>query len=141
MTRLLISFLFIINLTARADDKADVVAVLNAQVASWNKGDVRAFMLGYKNSDATKFVSAKGVTLGYQSVLERYLKNYPTKEKMGTLSFGDLDVKLLSATNAMVIGRWSLARPETDGGNVGGYFTLLFEKTPDGWKVIIDHTS
>jgi hypothetical protein len=28
-------------------------AVLDRQVADWNRGDVRAFMEGYDNSDAT----------------------------------------------------------------------------------------
>ncbi|KER09412.1 MAG: hypothetical protein HY22_11390 [[Candidatus Thermochlorobacteriaceae] bacterium GBChlB] len=123
------------------DDKADILAVLNAQVAAWNNGDIRAFMNGYKKSDSTKFVSSKGVTLGYNAVLERYLKNYPTKETMGNLSFSELDVKLLSSKSAHVVGRWMLARPEKDGGDVGGYFSLLFEKTLDGWKIIADHTS
>jgi ketosteroid isomerase-like protein len=38
----------------------------------------------------------------------------------------------------LVRGKWQLivAREE-----VGGWFTLLFRKLPDGWKVTHDHTS
>ncbi len=141
MTHLFLLWFSLTPANILMDDKASIIAVLNAQVAAWNNGDIRAFMNGYKKSDLTKFVSSKGVTLGYNAVLERYLKNYPTKETMGKLSFSELDVKLLSAKNAHVVGRWALARPEKDGGDIGGYFSLLFEKTADGWKVIADHTS
>ena len=34
-----------------------------------------------------------------------------------------------------------LERTAANGGNVGGYFTLTFEKTPAGWRIIVDHTS
>ncbi len=42
---------------------------------------------------------------------------------------------------ASVIGKWHLDRSPEAGGNVGGIFTLLFQKTPAGWKIILDHTS
>lgn len=118
-----------------------ILDVLDAQVRAWNQGDIPAFMNGYLDSDSTRFVSAKGVTEGYQRVLARYLSAYPTKEKMGELSFSDLNVRLLSSDLAVVIGRWNLKRADADGGNVNGYFTLIFQKTANGWKIIHDHTS
>ena len=50
------------------------------------------------------------VTRGHAAVLERYLKSYPTKEKMGTLAFSDLEVRMLGADYASVIGRFHLDR-------------------------------
>lgn len=140
------TFAFILlfsSLTVLAQNTPDkhILEVLDAQVRAWNQGDIRAFMSGYRDSDSTRFVSAKGVTEGYQRVLARYLSAYPTKEKMGELSFGDLNVRLLSSELAIVIGRWNLKRADADGGNAGGYFTLIFQKTADGWKIIHDHTS
>ncbi len=131
------------SLTVLAQNTPDkhILEVLDAQVRAWNQGDILAFMSGYLDSDSTRFVSAKGVTAGYQRVLARYLSAYPTKEKMGELSFGDLNVRLLSSELAIVIGQWNLKRRDTDGGNTSGYFTLIFQKTVNGWKIIHDHTS
>lgn len=125
------------------DEREAILAVLNAQVADWNRGDVRAFMRGYKNSDSTKFVSARGVEQGYEKILQRYVRSYPDKAAMGALNFDALTVSLLSEQHAVVNGRFVLKRRTASGNEetLSGYFTLLFEKTPDGWKIILDHTS
>ncbi|RFM23679.1 MAG: DUF4440 domain-containing protein [Candidatus Thermochlorobacter aerophilum] len=125
------------------DEREAILAVLRAQVADWNKGDVRAFMQGYKKSDSTKFISAKGIEQGYEKILQRYLRSYPDKAAMGTLNFEGLSVMLLSENYAVVNGQFILKRRAASGNEetLSGYFTLLFEKTREGWKIILDHTS
>ena len=114
--------------------------VLDAQQAAWNRGDVEGFMSGYEASDETTFVGAT-ITRGYRQVLENYHKRYPTKEKMGVLTFSGLEIKPLGRDYASVIGKWHLERPPEAGGNVGGIFTLLLRNTAAGWKIFLDHTS
>jgi uncharacterized protein (TIGR02246 family) len=118
----------------------DIRSVLEAQQAAWNRGDVEGFMAGYDASDTTTFVGTS-ITRGFQQVLENYRRRYPTREKMGQLTFSELAVKLLGVDYAAVIGKWHLARPADAGGDVGGFFTLLFHNTAGGWKIILDHTS
>lgn len=120
-----------------------IVAVLKAQVTDWNRGDVRAFMRGYKNSDSTTFVSARGVEQGYENILQRYLRSYPNAAAMGVLRFEGLSVRLLSERHAVVTGQFVLQRRAASGEEeqLSGYFTLVFELTPEGWKIILDHTS
>ena len=55
-------------------DLAEIRAVLDAQAAAWNRGDIAGYMDGYARSDATTFVSGDTVTHGWQTVLERYQK-------------------------------------------------------------------
>ena len=114
--------------------------MLDDQVSAWNRGDVRAFMAGYDDSESTTFVGAK-ITRGHAQVLADYLKRYPTREKMGTLRFSGLEIKPLGSDYASVIGRWHLDRDKEAGGEAGGIFTLLFQRTSRGWKIILDHTS
>jgi ketosteroid isomerase-like protein len=114
--------------------------VLDDQVAAWNRGDIPAFMDGYDKSESTTFVSAT-VTKGHAQVLANYLKKYPTREKMGTLRFTDLEIRMLGSEYATVLGRFHLARTAEGGGEASGIFTLIFHRTPQGWKVILDHTS
>ena len=115
-------------------------AVMDAQQAAWNRGDVEAFMSGYDASDSTTFVGST-ITRGYRQVLENYRRRYPTKEKMGQLTFSGIEVMPLGSEYASVHGKWRLDRSREAGGEVGGIFTLPFRKTPSGWKIILDHTS
>jgi beta-aspartyl-peptidase (threonine type) len=66
---------------------ADILGVMDAQVAAWNRGDIDGFMKGYWDSPKLVFVSGDNVTRGWQPTLDRYKKNYDSKEKMGKLEF------------------------------------------------------
>lgn len=116
----------------------DVRAVLDAQVAAWNRGDIDGFMDGYARSDETVFVSGDTVTHGWQTVLDRYKKSYNSREKMGTLAFSELEIKVLSSDAAVVLGRWQLTRASD---TPHGRFTLIFRRTQQGWRIVHDHTS
>jgi len=118
----------------------DVVKVLLAQERAWNKGDLDAFASGYKNSPDTLFM-ANQLYHGYDEMLSRYKKNYPDKATMGTLTFSDLQPHALDEKIAIVTGRFVLERDKKHGGPASGLFSLVFEKTADGWKIILDHTS
>lgn len=109
-----------------------------AQVAAWNRGDIDGFMGGYARSETTEFVSGDKLTRGWQVVCDRYRKKYDTPEKMGRLTFSDVKITLLSGDAAIVLGRWQLVRR---GDKPHGLFTLLFRRTPVGWRIVHDHTS
>ena len=114
--------------------------VLSDQVQAWNAGDIDAFMNTYENSPNTIFMG-KTVRKGYEAVRRRYHEQYPTPEKMGQLRFSDLSVTLLGTDYASVTGAFHLTRTVSAGGNASGVFSLLFRRTPAGWKIILDHTS
>lgn len=120
--------------------ESEIRAVLERQVAEWNRGDIRAFMETYEKAESTTFVGA-AITKGHQPVLENYIKRYPGKEQMGQVRFDILEVRMLGGNHAYVLGRFFLTRSEQAGGNKDGTFTLLFRKIGDGWKIIVDHTS
>jgi len=115
-------------------------AVLDKQVVDWNRGDMEAFATGYKNSPDILFMGPK-ISRGYEQMLDRYRKGYSSKEKMGVLSFNELEVQLLDERFATVTGKFHLERTEAGGGNADGFFLLVFERTPAGWKIIRDDTT
>jgi ketosteroid isomerase-like protein len=116
----------------------DIRAVMNAQSAAWNRGDIEGFMQGYWRSPELKFVSGSNVTRGWQPTLDRYKKSYDSREKMGVLTFSDLEITVLSKDAAVVLGNWSLKRTADA---PGGKFTLIFRRFKDGWRIVHDHTS
>jgi len=139
LTVLLLALVLSVSVTAQNSKiESDIRAVMNDQAAAWNRGDIDGFMRGYWNSPKLTFVSGANVTRGWQPTLDRYKKNYDSREKMGTLTFSDLEITVLSKDAAVVLGSWSLAR-EKD--NPHGKFTLVFRKFKDGWRIVQDHTS
>jgi ketosteroid isomerase-like protein len=123
----------------KEDANASAVrAVIEAQAAAWNRGDVAGYMEGYAKEEATTFVSGDTITRGWQTVLERYKARYDTREKMGTLTFTELELKPLSEFYFMATGRWQLTRA---GDTPHGRFTLIFRRTNAGWRIVHDHTS
>jgi len=122
----------------KAGSETAIRAVLDAQVAAWNRGDIESYMNGYDRSPNTEFVGADSITRGWQDVLDRYKKRYDTREKMGTLAFSDLEITMLSNDAALVLGRWRLKRANDE---PHGTFTLLFRKRKAGWRIVHDHSS
>ncbi len=117
---------------------AAIQAVLDLQRDAWNRGDIEGYMSGYAKSPETVFISGDSLTRGWQTVLERYKKNYDTREKMGTLTFNDVEINLIGSDTALVFGRWHLKRQQDE---PRGRFTLLFRRSKAGWRIVHDHTS
>jgi ketosteroid isomerase-like protein len=118
----------------------NIIKVLLAQENAWNKGDLAAFASGYKDSPDTLFITHQ-VFRGFAGLLDEYKHDYPNKAAMGTLAYSDLEVHPLDENFAVVIGKYHLERGKKDGGNVEGLFSLVFENTDNGWKIVVDHTT
>jgi ketosteroid isomerase-like protein len=112
--------------------------LLRAQEAAWNRGDIDGFMAGYAHSLSTIFVSQGEVRRGWEAVRTRYRKKYSNRAKMGTLTFFDLEITPLSKDAAVAMGRWELKRKKD---RPHGRFTLILRLLPEGWRIILDHTS
>ncbi len=123
---------------APKSDREAITAVLNAQESAWNRGDVDAFLVGYWHSPELTFSGGSGVARGWDGVLARYKKNYPDKAAMGHLDFSELEFRFLEPDAALVLGHWHLKRENDE---LGGVFSLVWRRFPDGWKIIHDHTS
>src|SRR5438552_9704127 len=115
-----------------------VRAVLDAQVHAWNAGDLSGFMEGYARSDRTRFQSGGDVSLGWQTVFDRYQKRYGDRASMGVLKFSEVEVTVLAPDAAFAVGRWRLERAQDA---PTGLFTLLFRRKSAGWRIVQDHTS
>jgi ketosteroid isomerase-like protein len=119
-------------------DRSAIIAILSEQQAAWNRSDVPAFMKGYWNSPELSFAGSSGITRGWEPLLSRYRQRYPDAQAMGQLDFSELEVHFLGKDSAFVLGRWHLKRSS---GDAGGIFTLIFQRFPEGWRIVHDHTS
>ncbi len=120
------------------DDRVAIAKVLAEQQSAWNKGDVSTFMKGYWNSPELTFAGSGGIARGWESVLARYKREYPDGAAMGQLNFSNVEVRFLGPDAALVLGQWHLDRSS---GDIGGVFSLVFQRQPEGWRIVHDHTS
>ena len=107
-------FAFLAPMTLTAQDtnplhtasrqELDVIKVLLAQEAAWNRGDIAGFAGGYKDSPDTLFITHQ-ISRGFAGLLDQYKRDYPTRAAMGTLSFSELEVRPLDENYAVAIGR------------------------------------
>src|SRR6202040_2361522 len=124
--------------SGRQADRSAIRAVLDAQQQAWNRGDIDAFLTGYWHSPDLTFSGSNGIFRGWDAVMARYKKNYPDRSAMGTLDFSNLEFRPLGTDAALVLGHWHLKREKDE---IGGVFTLVFQRFPEGWRIIHDHTS
>jgi ketosteroid isomerase-like protein len=108
------------------------------QQKAWNEGNIEVFMEDYWHSEDLKFIGKNGITRGWQATLDRYKKSYPNQEAMGILTFDIIEIKIIGEKDAFVIGKWHLKRTQDE---LGGHFTLLWEKIKGKWVIVADHSS
>ncbi len=134
-----LSFLLLVNtLSAQNKNERSIRGILATQTDAWNRGDIEQFMQGYWENDSLMFIGKSGVTYGWTNTLNNYKKGYPDTAAMGKLHFDLVQVKKLSKKYYHVTGKWFLKRSI---GDVGGHFTLLFQKIHGRWVIIADHSS
>ena len=124
-----------------AKDRRAISQLLTTQQDDWNKGNVDAFMSAYWKSPDLTFSGASGTQRGYDAVYARYKRSYPDRASMGHLDFSELEFHFTGNDGALVLGHWHLTREKSGGGDIGGVFSLVWQRFPEGWRIIHDHTS
>lgn len=123
---------------ARAEDEAAILALLEAQDAAWNQGDIEGFMAGYLRSPDLRFASGGNITRGWEETLARYKARYGTGAEMGTLTTSDHEIEILSVDAAIAHGKWQL---DWQGKQPWGLYTLILRKTGGEWRIVSDTTT
>lgn len=125
---------------AESAAEVGVRALLEEQAAAWNRGDLEGYMGGYWRSPALTFYAGGTVTSGWGPTLERYRRRYQgVGRAMGHLVFDEVQVEILGDSAALARGRWRLRFAEDK--HSRGLFTVLLRRSPQGWRVVHDHSS
>ncbi len=123
-----------------AGEAQDPVAVLQTQVAAWNRGDLAGFCEVYQ--DDTTFLSPSGITRGRQAVLDRYRKRYPDKAAMGTLALDPIETRPASSSGSgpvqavSIAARWTLSYPDQP--PASGLTLLVLHRVGARWQIVQD---
>ena len=129
----------------RAGDRGaverEIIRDLEVSAERWNAGDLSGFLAPYHDSPGTTFVSSSGLVRGKDAIEARYRANYwKDGSPDETLRFVDIELRMLGADHALAVGRYNLF--DAAGKKTGeGPFSLVLARTPQGWRIIHDHSS
>lgn len=113
---------------------------MQEQEDAWNEGDLEGFMKHYWKSDSLRFIGRSGLNKGWQTTLDNYKKSYKNKREMGTLKFANKSIDILGEGSIFVIGQWLLSRGDSLE-DLGGMYSLIWEKKEGKWVITTDHSS
>ncbi len=116
----------------------EIRRLLDESVASWNRGDRDGHLAD--NADSISFMTSKGPIVGKHRTAEALRRSFfrdgmPVQQ----LRFEQVSIRRLGEGFALVVGRFVLeggGQPEHS-----GWFSTVWERRPEGWRVIHDHSS
>ena len=118
-------------------DGAELIAALLSTTDMWNRGDLDGFIAPY--AESATFMTAAG-PIGRDAMRARYAARYFTGERPDQqLRFDQLDVRAMGVDHALMTGRFTLSGGGKD--EQTGRFTLIWMRTPAGWRIVHDHSS
>jgi ketosteroid isomerase-like protein len=118
--------------------RQDLLKAMESSAAAWNRGDIEGHVGLY--ADSAAMMGKNGPIRGrvtIRGLLERgfWSGGKPSQQ----LSFSELQVTPLGRDHAMLTGKCTLS-----GGGKPDYFcrfTTIWERRPEGWRIIHDHSS
>jgi uncharacterized protein (TIGR02246 family) len=121
----------------QSKDEKEIRTRFESTAVGWNKGDLGQYLAVY-TKDATE-MRRTGPAGGVEEI-EKTMRGgfWKTGRPLQTLRYENVVVRMLGSKGALVTGQFILS----GGGQADrtGWFTSVWAKTKDGWKMIHDHS-
>lgn len=121
-----------------ARDQAEIQVALARSAEAWNQGDLPGHLAPYL-PDVT-FMTRNGPRPGVEAIetafREKYFNEGRPKQQ---LSFERIEVRRLADDALLSTGRFLLSGGGLD--EQSGWFTLIWVRGEQGWRVLHDHSS
>lgn len=118
---------------------ANVDSLLRTSAAAWNGGDLDGFLYWYRRGAETTYIGSGGLLHGWEAIRERYASLFVPGAVRDSLRFEGLETRAFGAERGLATARYVLFRGDSTTST--GVFTLVLEETPEGWRIIHDHSS
>jgi ketosteroid isomerase-like protein len=116
----------------------EIHTLLDESASSWNRGDLDGHLAD--NADSISFMTSNGPIVGKQRTAEALRRSFFRDGKpIQQLRFEQVSIRRLGQGYALVVGRFVLeggGHPERS-----GWFSTVWERRAEGWRVIHDHSS
>jgi uncharacterized protein (TIGR02246 family) len=121
-----------------SDDARQITAELQESTVAWNRGDLEAFLHPYA-PNAT--FMGEDVVRGYDAIRAFYRGSwFRTGAPTVNLAYHSIEVRPLGPNHALSLGKWVVTNKTTGQEARHGQFSLTWERTPAGWRIIHDHS-
>ena len=119
-------------------DRAEILSRLRASSDAWNQADLPGYLAIYV--DTVTFMTANGPRPGVEPVREAFSRTYWRDGRpLQRLDFERVTIRPLDRNSALATGNFILSGGGRD--EQTGWFTLVWVRTPEGWRAIHDHSS
>ncbi len=119
--------------------QAAVDHLLTESEKAWNGGDLAGFIDWYKRGEETSFLGSNGLTHGWDTIRQRYAGRFEPGASRDSLRFEELVTRPLAPWLGLATARYVLF--QGDSVTSTGVFTIVVEKTPEGWRIIHDQSA
>lgn len=119
--------------------QAAVGELLTRSQEAWNGGDLAGFVGWYRRGPETTFLGAAGLTHGWEAIRDRYADRFAPGAARDSLRFEDLETRPLAPNLGLATARYVLF--QGDSVTATGVFTIIVQRTPEGWRIIHDQSS
>jgi uncharacterized protein (TIGR02246 family) len=130
---------------AAAEARAGVEAMFARGAASWNRGDLDAFVADYVPGTRTTYIGSRGIVRGRAAIRAAYAPRFAPGARRGTLRFENLEVDLLGPGVANAIAYYVLSERTAAGADstvARGPTSLVMRRDAGGrWRIAHDHSS
>ena len=118
-------------------DEAQIRAAMQASADAWNRGDLKGHLAIYV--DTVTFMTPNGPRPGVAAIEQSFTSTFfQGGRPKQNLRFEQMVVRPLGPTSALGTGRFILSGGGTPDNT--GWFTLVWVRTPDGWRAVHDHS-
>jgi ketosteroid isomerase-like protein len=118
---------------------AAVDSLLDDSERAWNGGDLDRFLYWYKRDEQTSFMGSSGPRYGWETIRSGYVPRFGPGAARDSLRFENLETRPLGPGLGLATARYVLF--QGDSITSTGIFTLVLEQTPEGWRIVHDHSS
>lgn len=121
-----------------AADAAEIRALTMASTEAWNRGDLKGHLAIYV--DSVTFMTRNGPRPGVAAIEESFTRTYfKDGRPKQQLRFEQVSLRPLGRDAALETARFILS----GGGEPDqtGWFTLVWMRTPMGWRAVHDHSA
>jgi uncharacterized protein (TIGR02246 family) len=121
-----------------ADAEKEIYDQLNQMVDAWNRHDIDAYVDNFWRSDQLIVVIEGENFRGWDLLNKAYHLGYPNPAEMGTLTLDRLQVQMIGPELGCALAWYTVTFTKK---KELGTATIILKKLPEGWRVMISHTS
>jgi uncharacterized protein (TIGR02246 family) len=130
-----------------AEVRAEISTMMARSAASWNRGDLDAFVSDYEPGERTTYIGSRGLLRDRAPIRAAYAPRFAPGAQRDSLTFELKDVDVLAPDVAHVIAWYVLTRRVGSGAATRdsvtsrGPTSLLMRRSDGRWRIVHDHSS